>query len=320
MRFLTALLLSITLLLLGGAASPAQVADPAMAELDSLFARVQTAVEAGRRQSVDLLAPRGFRKAADVLAEAESLRERKLEPDLIGVKLRVALDEIQSAGRVADIAREKMADALAARTAALGAGADSLGNGNYKRAEESFRGLVREFERAPSSLKSGDVQDVAGGFRAARRDALRARLLGEARELIAEAGRKNGDRVAPVLMLRAQQAMSRAEADLAQENLDSARADAEVARRAAQHALGLLGYVETVQKDKYPWQAALLPYDDLLLRIGARLDTTLDLSRGGVQGGQTFPALVESRQESLRAQAAAERQTILSLESSLSEA
>jgi outer membrane protein OmpA-like peptidoglycan-associated protein len=277
-------------------------------------------MEQARRQNADLLAPRRFRRAADALAEAESLSDRRLDPDLIGVKLRVALDEIEGARRIAQNARQKLAEALTARGAALSVGADTLGNGNYKRTEESFRALVREFERAPLTLKDGDIQDVAGGFRAARRDALRARLLGEARELIAEAERKNGDRVVPALLLRAHQAMSRAEAYLSQENLDSARADAEAALRAARHALGMLTYIETAQKTKCPWQTALLPYDDLLLRIGARLDSTLDLSRGGVEGAQAIPTLIEAQQESLRAQVTAEQQTIRSLENSLSEA
>jgi len=320
MRLVTALFIVVISLLTWTAAVGAQATPFPSAELDSLFARAQSAVEQGRRQSVDQFAPRQFRRAADALTEAESLRERKLDPDLIGVKLRIALDEIESARRTADSAREKFADVLTARSAALSAGADTLGNGNYKRAEESFRGLVREFERAPFSLKDGEIQDVAGSYRAARRDALRTRLLGEARERIAEADRKNGDRVVPALLLRAHQAVSRAEAYLAQENLDSARADAEAALRAARHALGMLSYIETVQKDKYPWQTALLPYDDLLLKIGARLDSTLDMSRGGVEAGQPIPALIDARQESLRSQAAAERQTVQSLEGSLAEA
>ena len=320
MRFLIVLFLSIIFFVAWGAECPAQVADPAAAVLDSLYAQARTAMEQARRQNADLLAPRHFRQAADALAEAESLSERKLDPDLIGVKLRVALDEIEDARRIAENARVKLADALTARGAALSAGADSLGNSNYKRTEESFRGLVREFERAPLTVKDTNIQDVAGGYRAARRDALRARLLGEARELIAEAGRKNGDRVVPALLLRAHQAVSRAEAYLAQENLDSARSDADAALRAARHALGMLSCIETAQKTKCPWQTALLPYDDLLLRIGAQLDSTLDMSRGGVEGGQAIPRLIEAQQESLRAQVSAEQQTIRSLESSLSEA
>lgn len=320
MRLVTALFIVVISFLMWTAAIGAQATSFPSGELDSLYAQARTAMEQARRQNADMLAPRRFHRAADALAEAESLSDRRLDPDLIAVKLRVALDEIEAARRIAENAREKLADALTARGAALSAGADTLGNNNYKRTEESFRGLVREFERAPLTLKDGDIQDVAGGYRAARRDALRARLLGEPRELIAEAGRKNGDRVAPALMLRAHQAVSRAEAYLAQENLDSARSDAEAALRAARHALGMLSYIETVQKDEYAWQTALLPYDDLLLRIGARLDSTLDMSRGGVEGGQAIPRLIEARQESLRAQVSAEQQTIRSLESSLSEA
>jgi OOP family OmpA-OmpF porin len=320
MRFPFLLFCSILILLACAMTGLAQIPASAGSESDSLFVQAQTALERGRLEGVDVLAPRQFRKAADAITEAESLRKRNREPDLIGVKLRIALEEMDNGQRTADSARVRLADALAARSAALGAGADSLGNDNWKRAEEAFRGLVRDFERSPSSLKDKDIQNVAGTYRVARLDALRVELLGPTRHLIHEAERRNGDRTVPTLMLRSHQAVSRTEADLAQENLDSARADADAALRAAQHALGMLAYVETAQKDKYPWQAALLPYDDLLLNIGSRLNSTLDMSHGGVQAGQTILPLVDAQQESLQAQVSADRQTIHSLEQSLSDA
>ena len=51
-------------------------------------------------------------------------------------------------------------------------------------------------------------------------------MLKDARDRIADVERRGGTRTVPSLVLRAQQAISRAEADLAQENLDGARGEA----------------------------------------------------------------------------------------------
>ena len=301
------------------AAVAAQVPSAATVNVDSFFTQAEAAIASARSEAIDLLAPRQFRRAADAVTEAQSLRNRKIETDLVQVKLKIALSEIDDARRTAAAARERLGDVLAARRAALDTGADST-VANWKRTEESFRTLVREFERSPTAVRDKDVQDVTGAYLATRREALRALLLSEARNRIDQTEKRSGARLIPDLLLRAQQAVSRAEADLAQENLDSARTHADAALRAAHHALGMLNVIESVQKDKYPWQTALLPYDDLLLQIGARLNSPLDMAHGGAVAGRQIPALIDAQQESLRTLVEQQEKTLQSFESSLAEA
>ena len=285
-----------------------------------LKAHAEAALDSARQENLDVLSPRHFGRAKDALEEARSLIERKREEDLIHIKLKLSLDEVGAARLAANTARQKLGDVLAARTAALAAGADTLSEGLFKRAEERFRGLLHDVEREPSVVDSQAIQDMAGAYRATRRDALRSGILKTARERVDEVESRGGTRTVPSLVLRAQQAISRAEADLAQEDLDGARGEAQSAVRASVHALALMRYIAASQKAKQPWEAALLPYDDILTEVASHLGAELDMSRGGAYTGPQILGFIDARQESLATQVVVQAKTLKSLEGSLAEA
>ncbi len=285
-----------------------------------LSARAGDALDSARKENLDLLAPHHFGRAQAAYDEARTLIERKREEELIHIKLKLTLDEVDAARRTATDSRKRLGEVLAARTAAQAAGSDTLSGNLWKRTEDRFRGLLRDVERDPAAADSQSVNEMAGAYRAARRDALRSWILKDARERVDAVERRGGTRTVPSLVLRAQQAISRAEADLAQENLDGARDEAQVAIRTSAHALALMNYIASCQKAKQPWESALLPYDDILTEVATRLGDTLDLSRGGAATGPQIFAFITARQESLVTQVAHQAQTLKSLEGSLAEA
>jgi OmpA-OmpF porin, OOP family len=288
--------------------------------LPSLLSQAESALDQARADHADLLAPRYFDHANDAFQQAKSLSDRKGEEELVRVKLKLCMDELDNARRAAVKTRTILAPVLEAREAALSAGADTLSASSWKRAEDRFRSIVSDAERGSNAVSSDDQQTVAGTYRAARRDALRIQILSSPREHISEVERKDGDRNVPTLLLRAQQAISRAEANLAQEDLEGARNDARIADQTALHALALMAYSSECQKQKQPWEAALLPYDDLLHDAAQQLGGTLDFANGGAQTGTQLSTLIKNRLDSLTTQAAAQRQIAKSLEGSLAEA
>ncbi|MFZ5433951.1 MAG: OmpA family protein, partial [Calditrichota bacterium] len=160
-------------------------------------------------------------------------------------------------------------------------------------------------------------EDIAGTYRAARREALRTQLLGDARARLREVEQRGGDKIVPTLLLRIHQAISRAEAQLAQENIESARLNADEALAWADHARAMILYIEQAQKAKTPWEAALLPYDDMLLVIASYLDGTLDLSEGGSASGPQLIALIDAQSDSLKTVIAAQDSLHAALEDSI---
>jgi OOP family OmpA-OmpF porin len=315
------LLILLTLLVSAIPVSAQPAATPAVADsTQALLAQAKAALDEAVRANVDLLAPRRYHRALEAFDKARSVAENSRDAALAHVKLRVCLEELESARQVANLARDKLGEAFAARAAALTAGADTLSSSNWSKAEDRFRSAIQQIEESPQTLDASQNEQIAGVYRVARRDALRTQILGEARARIAEVEGRGGTRTVPTLLLRAQQAVSRAEAELAQEELDSARADARVAVQTAQHALALMDYAAAAQKERDSWEAALLPYDDLLDDVAARLDGKLDFSQGGARTGPQINALISARQDSLAGLAISREQMLKSLEASLAEA
>jgi OmpA-OmpF porin, OOP family len=288
--------------------------------IEELQARAGTALEEARKESQDILSPHHFERALALFEEGRSAVASKREETLIRIKFKQSLEELDEAKKVAEAARAQLGGVLAARQAAVAAGADSVGEGNWRRSEERFRSLVREFERSSTSAKEADVEEIAAMYRAARRDALRNLILKDAKERISEVERRDGTRLFPTVLLRAQQAMSRAEAELAQDNLDGARTDAKSALHHANHALALITYADGAQKEKHPWESALVPYDDMLDKVLGQLNSEYDYAQSGAFAGPKIDSLISARQDTLIAQAAHDSATIKSLEESLAEA
>jgi outer membrane protein OmpA-like peptidoglycan-associated protein/BMFP domain-containing protein YqiC len=278
------------------------------------------ALEHTRKSGVEFLSPDHYARALDAYKDARKLMDKKGSADLIHIKLVQYAEEMDQARKAAANARDKLSDLLAARSAALDARADSLSKPMWEKADVRTRSLMRDLERTPGAINQRESEDIRGIYRAARRESLRIQALKDARDKIAAIEKRNGVKTVPVILLRAQQAMSRAEANLAQENLDTARVQGQEAATIATHALALLDYIEAAQRTRTPWETALLPYDDLLEETGNQLGSRLDFKQGGAATGPQLRDLIDRRQDSLLALTASQQQQIASLESSLGEA
>lgn len=317
--FLFCILLSVVLPSHPGLAQTPGAAVSSIQSTDSLLAKTAALLNDARKQSFDLLSPRHFEKAQAAYDEARSLITKKSQEELVRIRLKFAQDELESARGTSAFARQRMGDALNARSAALAAGADTLSESLWKKADDRFRDALRDYEKSPTG--NVKTEDLAGAYRAARLDALRNGILRGAREKLSQLERKRAEKDVPVLVLRAQQAMSRAEADVVKENLDAARSNARIAQREATHALSFLDYIEKVQKTKQPWESAILPYDDVLDSIASYFGGSLDYSRGvGVYGLSQIISLIKARQDSLATLAVHQQETVKSLEASLADA
>jgi OOP family OmpA-OmpF porin len=292
----------------------------ASASQDSLLSQAGTALSDARDHALDLLSPRHFEKAQASYDEARSLIRKKSQEELVQIRLREALDEVAAAKQQASAARQKFSPVLDARTAALAAGADSLSKNLWRKADDRFRSAVRDYEKSPNA---GGVKtdELAGAYRAAKLDALRTQILKNAQDKLDQLEHARGEKEVPTLILRAQQAMSRAEADVARDDVPAARTDAAQVVKQATHALSLLDYISKVRKAKQPWEAALLPYDDVLDSLAGYLGGSIDYARGiGVYSLPQLISLIKSRQDSLLNLTQHQEQQVNTLQSSLSDA
>ncbi|MDD5088639.1 MAG: OmpA family protein [bacterium] len=317
-RILSALcLLGVLAASLAGQTQPA-VSDDSASVAD-LRERLEQAFAVSALEELDLLAPRQYNRACDSRDTARKLIEDNREENLIRLTLLRALDELEAARRTAAAARQTFGDALIERDAAFDARADSLSPASWKRAEDLLHSALRKSEqRGPAAAAHDD--DIIGTYRAARLEAIRSTILDPARHLIEQAERRGAEKQFPGLLMRATQAIGRAEAALAQGKTDEAQVEAETAAATARRMQALLALVEAAQRSKTPWEAALLPYEDLLDELAAALHGELDSGTCGVAHHERLFALLDARFDSLQTRAADQQIMLTELESSLADA
>ncbi len=317
MRFIVSTLFVIVLVA-APAALFAQISAPAP-DLAELQTQASNALDDGRHAGLDALAPKNFERARKAYDEAQILLKSHGDANLVSIKFKVALEEIEAGRKAAQHLREQVPTVLAARNAAREAGADTLVPAAWQRAEQQLGRVVREVE-AGHAVAPTDADDVAGSYRAARRDALRKSVLDQAWELRDQIDRRKGEKLTPVMSLRVHQAISRAEAALAQENLDLARTEGANAARSAQRTLDIITHIERAQKSEAPWEAAVLPYDDALDTVAVRFDTELDYTNGVTGASQPLLSRINRNQDSLATRISELEISHQSLEQSLAEA
>jgi len=313
-------LLWISLALVGliGSTLLAQVSVPATT-LTNLQERTAKALDEGRQTSLDVLAPKNFERAHRAFEDAEKLFKDNGDSSLVALKFKVALEELETGREMAKRVRDQVPTVLAARLAARDAGADSLVPTMWQRAEQQLSQIIRDVESG-TSITAASADDIAGSYRAARRDALRRAVLNDAWELRDEMDRRNGEKLTPVLSLRVHQAISRTEAALAQDNLEVARAEGANATRLARRTLDIIKHIERAQKSDAPWESAILPYNDVLDTVAHEFDATLDYSNGVAASGRPLLDQISHQQDSLRNRIAELEASHRSMEESLSEA
>ncbi|MFZ5432257.1 MAG: OmpA family protein [Calditrichota bacterium] len=289
-----------------------------------LMLRAERALNVARMDQVDILAPTNFGKAQKAYDDAKNYSLRGKPEDQTAAKLREAMQLLLAAEETARSVELNVPLLLEARAAALSTGADTLSGDSWKKAEQRFSTIITNIERDKPDLARKDENDAAALYKVARRDALRSQVLGETRGLINEAQKRKGDKLTPTLLLRAEQAAGRAEAALAEDDLETAQREAQTAGAHARHALAMIDQIEKVQNRKDGWEAAMLVYDDLLAGLADSLGGKLNFARGGWAAGSQILALIRQQTDSITA-AELELQenfarTRQSLESSLSEA
>jgi outer membrane protein OmpA-like peptidoglycan-associated protein len=177
-------------------------------------------------------------------------------------------------------AEQKLASVLQARASALQVGAKEAMSMGWVKAERGLRGLTEDIEAGREDELRNLVDPLTADYLTVRRETLRDGVLAQAKKAISQAEKGSGDAQFPTLMARARQAMSRAEAHFAREQIEEAAVAAKEAERHANHCNALLNYFNLELKTSSKPEAVLLSVDDALQESAEMLGKSLDLSKG----------------------------------------
>ncbi len=283
-------------ILLAFALAASAFSQPALT-LEDLLAEAETALATVKASDVLLLSPRRVAKAEENLREARNQMGKAGTDNIVRVNLESALESLETAQAHADQARTKMQTVLEARKVAQAAGAGQNNLPTWQQAERGLVEMASKFENGEESELAGLQEPLAQQYYAARREALRDGFLAKTKSDISAAEKAGADVLFPTLMARSRQAISRAEAQLAQENFDECKVSAEEASRVALHAKGQTEFVNKAKSTRMPEENMLLPYDDLLQRMAMEWGDTLSFEQGGEGAVNEVKVLFEKRLE-----------------------
>lgn len=240
-RYATALLL--LLLVPFGAASAQNIES----EVDALDERV----EAARSNNLNLIAPKAFREARDHLNEArQKLRDGDKIAD-IREEVQRGQAQINQAAQLEDIGNVILEDAIAARSDALAAKAPEFAKEGWREAQEVMEEAGREIEKGDQDDARDKSREATGLYRQAELTAIRADVLGRAREARSAAQNVDASEWASTTYQDAQSKLNEAESRLEGDRYDrsSAREVAEEATDQFVHARDISQQAQRVDDD-----------------------------------------------------------------------
>ena len=149
-----------------------------------------------RNAQVDILSPKAFAEAEELLNDAKKRFERGDKQSKILEKIAGAQDQLRRAKAVSQVARKELAQVIKARELARTAGATNYEK-EYAEVEKDFLDLTEAIEKQKIERAQKGAPEVMEQYRQLELRAIKEQTLGEARKLIAQAEDEGAKKLAP---------------------------------------------------------------------------------------------------------------------------
>lgn len=260
------------------------------------IARTAERLEDARSRQLDLISPRHFEKAEELIDRAWSDLEDPERLDDIPDRLEDAEAELTEAETLETTGRVLLRDALDARQLALEAGARDYASALWNEAEKE----AREAGRRVESNEVNDARDravrAAEAYRTAEAGALGSDLFGAARLLAEEADAADARRYAPQSWQLADSLLTAAEQTLAldETNREEAGRTAELAGEAFGRSIRISLLADSVRRDQITTEQLVFRYEELLAQLADELGLEPDFAAGAEPVAEQIDASIRS--------------------------
>jgi outer membrane protein OmpA-like peptidoglycan-associated protein len=269
--------------------------------VDSLAAEVQKAREA----DVPALAPNAFAAAAEALAAAQQDLQKGRNPERVRERAQQGLASINKANAAAARARNAFASIVRTRADVLAAKPADYAPASWKKADERFRDAMSRFERGDADGAQRRAAESEVLMRESELEAIKNRVLGQARRLIAQAREAKVEQVAPRTLANAERLLAQADHEISRNRYDlsipeSLAREAEYEARHASYLAQLIREVLKKEKDKqHGLEALLLEYEGPLQKLAVEVNTTARFDGSAIAAMQTILEAVQQRLQEL---------------------
>lgn len=259
---------------------------PALAASNMDAAALAAAVEKGRTEQLDVLAPRAFAAAVQASQNATKEAERGRASEKIATRVQEGEAALQKARTVAASANQSLAGVIKTRQDALVAEAPKFAGEAWTKANERFVQSMRANESGdlPGAQKRAAEAEVL--LRDAELIGIKGGILNEARNLIAQADEAKVSKFAPRTLQSAKRHLAEAEQEIQRNRYDvtQPRKLAAQARYDARHATYLARQIEKVMQqekdDQAGIEALILSWEEPLQRIASDMELDIRFDEG----------------------------------------
>jgi len=259
---------------------------PALAAGSVDAAALAAAIEKGRAEQLDVLAPRTFAAAVQASQNATREAERGRASEKIAARVQEGEAALQKARTVAASARQTLGGIIKTREDALVAEAPKFAGEAWTKANDRFVQAMRENESGdlPNAQKRAAEAEVL--LRDVELTGIKGGILNEARNLISQADAAKVERYAPRTLQSAKRHLAEAEQEIQRNRYDVAqpRKLAAQARYDVRHAMYLAQQVQRVMQQEKANEAGvealILSWEEPLQRIANDMELDIRFDEG----------------------------------------
>ena len=265
--------------LLGFVAPPETLAQNVEAEIQNLRSRLDTA----RSANLHLIAPKQFDEASEHFSTARTMFEDGDKISDIREEVQSGQYDIRQAERLQDVGSVILKSTITARSDALEAKAPEFASDQWEEAEEVIRDAGREIEKGDQNDARDDAREAESLYRKAELTAIRADVLGTAREQRRRAQENDAEEMAQQTWKDAEAKLQEAESILKGDRYERARARdlAQQATLQYQYAYQITRVASRIDDDlDKNVEATLLRYESQIQRISDAVGTDVHFGNG----------------------------------------
>ncbi len=252
----------------------------------TLFKNTDALMQQAKDARADLLSPENYADAQSAYAKAEK-EVSKGRADRAEKELAKADTALNKALTASDLAVVTFEDSLKVRELAVTADAEKYEPELWASAEKQFADAARRLEdgNVKNARKSADKATQA--YDDAELAAIKTAILGNARNLIAEADKNRVEKNAGKTLGRAKDLVARATADLDADRYTTAGPQmlAAEAEYEARHAAYLSGQLNELSDKEFSGEDLILAWEKPLRDVAGALGVSTDMTEGYAQPG-----------------------------------
>ena len=237
------LLLLATVLTVAAACSSKPVVQdfPVTAVPSEEISKLENEMKTAETNQVEVLSPKNYKEAREALDDAKKSYSKGKDAEDTLKKVALSKAYLNNANTVAEVARGNIEDVIAARQAAVTAGAPSYFGKQFGKADKELADVTEDIEKNKLTKASKERSELQAAYLELELMAIKEKHLGESRNTIALAKKEKSEKFAPRTLAAAEKSYKDTEAYITANRHNTTEIETRAAetKQAAMHALNI---------------------------------------------------------------------------------